>query len=575
MKRLWPVLALWCVCSVQAQSLPGDAQTKFRFLINADPQMGPEHTERDDLRVLNELLQQFVAETNRRAASDAADFVVYNGDLVWKPEADALDNFGRIVAQQKAPAVLVHGNHDGVGDAEGFLDLQARLSGHRNLHYSFDYGEWHFVVMAAQETYLTAARQQALLQWLRADLAANSGRPTMLFMHYHILPTGLSQTEFYTYFPMAFKAELLDAITAGGQVKYVFSGHVHNGVKASIKTARVYRGTRFVLSPTPVAGRMFGEEYPEYAMPGSRYDRKGFYLQVDVDGLDVRLTGRKINHPHQVVYPQEWPEFTLQQAPLLVQPEHRLPALDAPLNGEFEQGHRHWLQSHRYHADDHDAFVSEAEDGISRLRFRANYGAWSYEEYMESLQHLRYDPEHAKLQVRLRVPRKALWPGGGYIRLFGYAADGRLLAPMLFHWGDDEDGVLYMHQSWGYHATGTRKNMRWLDDKIHSGQMYAYSVPVRPDRWHLLSIDVNTLIERIAPAEPVATVVLAYGVWGRLNEAGDAFTSGVDVDYFKWQANSTETDGDAVHLDAAAIVQADTALPYRRGAGRKKPPARR
>ena len=295
--------------SIDKGSPPSSPKEKFMFLINSDPQMGDEHTKLDSLKILNVLLEQFVEETLNRSKQESPDFVVWNGDLVWQPLQNAFDNFNRIISALNVPSVLVHGNHDGIKDDPKFLNLQQDISGYKKLNYSFDYGQWHFIVIAAQEKYLSHSKKRELLKWLDNELVRNKDKKIMLFMHYHILPTGLSQTEYYTYFPMSFKNNLLDTITRYNNVKYVFSGHVHIGVKASIKTARNYKGTNFILSPTPVFARPFGEEFDQYKQKDSLYNNRGFYMEVHVDGDEVELIGRKINHPHQVKYPKTFSQF--------------------------------------------------------------------------------------------------------------------------------------------------------------------------------------------------------------------------------------------------------------------------
>ena len=148
--------------------------------------MGDEHTKKDGLKVLNELLEMFVEETNQRKDVNKPDFVVWDGDLVWDAFQNAFDNFNRIVAKMSVPSVLVHGNHDGYRDDPKFLNLQEKLSGYRKLNYSFDYGKWHFVVIAAQEKYLNDSEKNEMLKWLDNELKSSKDKKKMLFMHYHI-----------------------------------------------------------------------------------------------------------------------------------------------------------------------------------------------------------------------------------------------------------------------------------------------------------------------------------------------------------------------------------------------------
>ena len=141
----------------------------------------------------------------------------------------------------------------------------------------------------------------------------------MTFMHYHLLPVGTSQLEFYTY-SITYKNRLLDALTRYGNVKYVFSGHVHSGIKNSVKTAWEYGGVNFIVVPSPVRPRPFGEEYPEYTLVG------GYYLKVEVQGKSVRLLGHQIGRTAEHRYPPSASKFDFAVAPRYFKAVWDLPA---------------------------------------------------------------------------------------------------------------------------------------------------------------------------------------------------------------------------------------------------------
>ena len=304
---VWVLLTFSSVSTFAEIPVSNPDKNNFRFYINADPQMGPENTNKKGLKILNELLENFVSEVNQENQKSPVDFVVYNGDLVWDAYQDAFDNFTRIVSKQEVPVKLVHGNHDGYNDDPKFFQAQKTLSGYEKLNYSFDFGNWHFVVIGAQEKYLQQEQKEQQLAWVRNELATHKDKNVMLFMHYHIMPVGLSQMEFYTYWPIEFKNQMLDAITEHGNVKYAFTVHVHSGVKASIKSSLEYKGTKFINTPTPVMARPFGEEFAEYEnRPNDRYFRRGFYLEVVVEGDSVELIGHKIQHDFNAPYPEKF-----------------------------------------------------------------------------------------------------------------------------------------------------------------------------------------------------------------------------------------------------------------------------
>ncbi|MCF6287724.1 MAG: metallophosphoesterase [Proteobacteria bacterium] len=537
---------------------------KFMFLINSDPQMGDEHTVKPGLKTLNELLEMFVEETNKRKAKNKPDFVVWAGDLVWDPFQNAFDNFQRIVKKMKIPSVLVHGNHDGYNGDPKFLNLQENLSGYRKLNYSFGYGKWHFVVISAQEKYLKPEQKKAMLKWLDDELKQNKDKQTMLFMHYHILPTGLSQMEFYTYFPMDFKNEMLDTIIRYNNVKYVFSGHVHIGIKASIKTARNYKGTNFILAPTPVFARPFGEEYPKFREKGSKYDRRGFYSEVHVNGDEVQIIGRKIHNKHKVKYPKTFKKFDASEDLRAFTPEGKLKVNDVLINGSFDTGLEGWKSSWRYKRDKKTGYKNYVSKGQSMLRYFASYGSWNFEEYMENYQSVKYkDDMHVTIDFSL-LPSK-FKGGGGYFRIFAYDKEGILLKILLFHWGTQEEKVSFMQQSWAYNATGDRHSALWLDKKIQKGDMLSYELNIAPLTEQKLEIELNQLFEQISNNDPnlkINHVTIAYGVWGRVTPKGRKFFSSLNVDEIKIVVNDKKKYSSNVILNNETVTKLDTELKF-------------
>jgi predicted phosphohydrolase len=549
---------------ISKEPISNPDKDSFMFLINSDPQMGDEHTNKDGLKILNELLQMFVDETNQRKDKNQPDFVVWDGDLVWDAFQNAFDNFHRIVSQLKVPSVLVHGNHDGYNEDPKFLNLQEKLSGYRKLNYSFDYGKWHFIVISAQEKYLQDSQKKEMLRWLDDELKSNKDKQTMLFMHYHILPTGLSQMEFYTYFPMSFKNEMLDTITRYGNVKYVFSGHVHIGIKASIKTAREYKGTNFILAPTPVFPRPFGEEYPKFREKNGRYDRMGFYSEVYVDGDDVNIVGRKINHPYKVKYPKKFKSFSFSEDLRASTREGDLAINDTLVNGNFEDGLTGWQSSFRYQKDQLPLFDNHIDNGQSRLHFNASYGSWTFDEYMENYQVIKYT-ENMHMKINFSILPSKVKGGGGYYRIFAYDKDGELVKLLLFHWGTQEQKVKFMQQSWAYNATGDRYGPLWLDQKIRDGDMLSFPLDISPLQEQILDIDLNQLFDQINKKPNVKLInhlAIAYGVWGRVNPKGRKFSSKLNVEEITISTDDKKEFPSIVMLNGKEISKTESTIEF-------------
>ncbi len=542
----------------------------FRFFINADPQMGPENTERKGLKILNELLENFVAEVNAENKKEAVDFVVYNGDLVWDPYQDAFDNFTRIVSKQEVPVKLVHGNHDGYNDDPKFFQAQKKLSGYEKLNYSFSYGDWQFIVIGAQEKYLQKEQKEQQLAWIRKELAAHKDKQVMLFMHYHIMPVGLSQMEYYTYWPMKFKNQMLEAITEHGNVKYAFTGHVHVGVKASIKSSLEYKGTKFVNSPTPVMARPFGEEFVEFEHdPDDRYFRRGFYLEVKVDGDDVEMIGHKIDHDFEVNYPAKLKAFKPAMDRRFFKSEAEITPNKNLRNPSFKKGFNGWKKSYRYKKDTNNAFKNIVKNGSNILSLKAPWGSWSFDEYMETYQVVELDlSQPVQLQYEFKTPKFHQKGGGGYIKLILYNKNKARDKMVLFHWGGGEERVKLMYQSWFYNSDGNRASTKYLDKNIKNKKIISFNLEFDQRENQLLDVDLNRLFSLYDSAEFVDEGIthfsISHGVWSRVTRAGKPFFSELVVKNIALENKSSNKVDAAVVLNNKVISadQLDSGNPY-------------
>ncbi len=149
----------------------------------------------------------------RIAEADPA-LILHTGDLVgtgvdyslwtrefFEPLADLIS---------RVPIWPVIGNHE--ADGINFENLFSLPGDERT--YSFDYGNAHFVALDS-----LSAPAPALLDWLRADLAAS--RADWKFVYYHV-PTYNAGGH-----ASAWGRDVLPAILRAGRVDIVFAGHSH------------------------------------------------------------------------------------------------------------------------------------------------------------------------------------------------------------------------------------------------------------------------------------------------------------------------------------------------------------
>ncbi len=567
----WMLLILLSSSSVAAVVESNPAKESFRFFINADPQMGPEKTDKKALKILNELLENFVNEVNQENQKSPVDFVVYNGDLVWDPYQDAFDNFTRIVSQQKPPVKLVHGNHDGYDDDPKFFQAQKKLSGYEKLNYSFDYGKWHFVVIGAQEKYLKESEKEAQLAWLRKELTDNKHKQVMLFMHYHIMPVGLSQMEFYSFWPIEFRNQMLDTITEYGNVKYVFSGHVHTGVKASVKSSLEYKGIKFINSPTPVMARPFGEEYAEFEdNPNDRYFRRGFYLEVQVDGDEVKMKGHKIQHPHEVVYPKSFKKFKVSMDKRFFTPESKTKANKNLRNPSFNKGFKGWNKSYRYQKDVDSSFKNVVVQGSNLLQLKSPWGAWNFDEYMETYQIIDFDPaaRHV-LNYDFERPAFSQQGAGGYIKIIAYGKNQSREKTILLHWGLQQHRVRFMYQSWFFNSDGDKFSSKEFNRDIENDRIISIPVNFDKNTSQVLSLNLNHLLTSGAKAidlTSIQTLSISHGVWARVTKKENKIKSTLRVNAVRLlpisEAELSDQNPIMLNNSVISLNKADVEIPY-------------
>jgi len=140
------------------------------------------------------------------------------------------------------------------------------------------------------------------------------------------------------------------------------------------------------------------------------------------------------------------------------------------------------------------------------------------------------------LSYDFKVPKYDDRGSGGYIRLFVYGKNQKLLRVILFHWGEKEHFARNLHQSWAYNAIGTRLSQFWLDSMMKEQQLISFKIDPADGANQLLSLDLNAVLEQYLKteqglAEQVSHVAIAHGVWTRLNQKGTPFNSQLHVNH--------------------------------------------
>ncbi len=495
---------------------------RFRVALIADPQVEAADSRSVVAATSQERMSQIVREIN--ALDPAPAFVLFNGDLVNSAVPRQIENFLARAKELKSPVVLVHGNHDGWLPYPEFRQMQQAVNGTEHVRLSFNCGRWHFTSIPCNFRYPEHGAD--MLAWLEADLRAHQDRPVMAFIHYHLMPQGLSQLEWYTY-EKGFKKELLDVLARHGNVRYCIGGHVHNGIQVSVKTAWTYRGTRFLVAPTCTASRNFGEEYPAFAAGLPRDARSpggGYWMLLEFDGPEVRLHGRLAGVEQAHAYPAEFPEYRGDEPLWLRNVTDDAPAA-ALGNGSFEQGLAAWRRPWRYRCDHDPGFLTEVRDAEGARGGRAVYlycrdkgQPWAEDELNEVYQRIALPPDRpATVRARFRVDEPSR-NGGGYLRLCALRG-GDLAFLALLHWGDgDRTRNHRMGANSLYTATG-RAGTAFSLIELGRKRRAAFW-PLQPrEGWNEVSLDlaaaVDAALERPGAFRELGadSLLVSAGVW--------------------------------------------------------------
>ncbi len=176
------------------------------------------------------LARGFVREMNDHVHPD---LVVNLGDDIEDESREAdLARYGEcqsILREAAAPLVNVAGNHDVVHLNREDLNAFWRRTG--PLHYAFDHGGWHFVVLHTLEQKDVEVRLPAAqLEWLRADLAGTR-LPVVVFMHHSASEQELDDSRWWPgrahLALVKERADLRSILERSGRVRAVFNGHLH------------------------------------------------------------------------------------------------------------------------------------------------------------------------------------------------------------------------------------------------------------------------------------------------------------------------------------------------------------
>jgi 3',5'-cyclic AMP phosphodiesterase CpdA len=511
---------------IRLEDVGGNSQpgADFSFVIMADPQGGDPEEEGNwptRMKIHNAWIEDSIRRTNEMAPQP--QFTLVLGDIVDSQGQMAnFEQMNDFLRRLESPVLYAIGNHETRYRSEfapgynmeafnNYFAAQKALNGMELMLYSFDLGEWHFIVWPDPLRSNFWETHPHYFDWLERDLEKNKARPTFFFQHVPSHPIGINPLINYAE-SVAVKRTLLDILSRHGNVQYIFSGHVHIPVKASFKTAVSYRGMKMIN--LPAAGyrpRAFGEE-----------DFAGGPCQgitiVTVKGKEASVRFKTVTQ-EEFTYPVSLPEFDEDKYALWLSYKWQLPAQKKLVNGSFEQGLKGWTPRFVYTEDENPSNLCEVRPQYDQAGFHALY--------LHS--HKRgYDiPGQDRLpQTINRIAQAISWqPGQTPLLSFRYRVDGKNSDLDgwcgAYAWIEAYDGSfrrmsLVYWSGTAYTGLGTKEDNE-LGKDIH------LKLNDKPDLWHEASLhlasDFNTHSNSSFSALNADRIVVNLGVW-TINDGG-------------------------------------------------------
>ncbi len=205
----------------------------MRFVVLSDIHIGPEGYYKGILRRVSKDVKIFLDDFVEDMISNVKpDFIVVLGDLINDVNSlvdkQNIDYIVKLLKKVGCPVYYVVGNHDlkNISDVE-FLNLL----GHGSLYYSFDVGDYHFVVLYSvvldDQTIVVPEEQ---VKWLRRNLN-ETDKQSIVFVHHGLAEHNLHGNPWFEGKPknclIANREEVRDVLSESNKVVASFNGHLH------------------------------------------------------------------------------------------------------------------------------------------------------------------------------------------------------------------------------------------------------------------------------------------------------------------------------------------------------------
>lgn len=235
--------------------------SEFEFVVIGDTRP---RFESQDFRLFEELIPRI----NRLKPA----LVINLGDLIFgygpRSKEKQWDKYQQVIKAIKSPYYQVPGNHD--THSKEARAIYGRRFG--KFYQSFDYQDWHFVLLDSPEKQRWGYIGPEQLEWLKADLKQTRARGVFVFLHFPLWEPERVTPEYYRFWE-----QTLHPLFKEYRVRAVFAGHYH-----AYGPTREFDGIRCFIT-----GGGGAELRPDYRRAGGQHH----FVRVKVSGdsFEVRV----------------------------------------------------------------------------------------------------------------------------------------------------------------------------------------------------------------------------------------------------------------------------------------------
>jgi len=495
------------------------ASDDFLFLIMADPQGGDTSNPDDNrcrMKIHNAFVEESIKLANELKVKPA--FCMMLGDIVdQQGEARDFAQMAKFFEKLEMPVLYAMGNHESryrttfkpgynLSGFNNYFAAQKALNGMNKLLYSFNLGKWHFIVWPDPLRQTFWENHPHYFDWLERDLENHKTSPTIFMQHIPMHPIGINPLINYAE-SVTVKRLLFEILSKYGNVKTIFSGHVHIPVKSSFKTTVSHKGINCIN--LPAAGyrpRSFGEQ------DFNGGPSQGFAI-VEIKGERLETIYKTVTL-EEYKYPEKLPVFESEKYPLWLNYKWELPAKKQFINADFSGGLKNWGRRYVYEEDIHPANICEVRtepvSGKSCL-------------YMKTQRRGFCTPGQDRLPQDINRIFQAieLEPGKNPILEFEYFLDGETCDFKgwngSFVWIEGFNKSTHVLNLM-YFANKAMVNLGGTYGRTKRSQPILFSLNNIPNKWHKVQVNIKQDFERYAKNQSFLEIqpdrlVLSFGIW--------------------------------------------------------------